>query len=53
MWRRVSYWYNRPGGSVSTFTGTDDYIFGGEMIAGGPVREELRKAVEAIWYKQN
>ena len=43
----------QAGGSVSTFTGTDDYIFGGEMIAGGPVREELRKAVEAIWYQRN
>lgn len=41
----------QAGGSVTTFSGTDNYIFGGELIAGCAIQKELQKAVQDHWYQ--
>lgn len=41
----------QAGGSVSTFNGTNDYIFGRELVAGCAVQPELQQVVKSHWYK--
>lgn len=41
----------QAGGSVTTFSGTDDYIFGGELVAGCAVQPQLRDVIESHWYQ--
>lgn len=40
----------QAGGSVTTFTGTDNYIFGGELVAGGAIQPDLMEVVKKHWY---
>ena len=37
-------------GSVTTFTGTDNYIFGGELVAGCAIRPDLMEVIKKHWY---
>ncbi|MEQ9423447.1 MAG: inositol monophosphatase family protein [Cyclobacteriaceae bacterium] len=37
------------GGTVTDFRGQDDFIFGRELIAGGPVQKELQEVIVANW----
>jgi myo-inositol-1(or 4)-monophosphatase len=38
------------GGKVSDFSGGDNYLFGGDIIAGGPIQTELLGEVKRFWY---
>ncbi|MEQ9438316.1 MAG: inositol monophosphatase family protein [Cyclobacteriaceae bacterium] len=40
----------QAGGTVTTFTGTDNYIFGGELVAGGAIQPEFMNVVKKHWY---
>jgi len=40
----------QAGGSVTTFTGTDNYIFGGELVAGCDIRPALMEVIKKHWY---
>ncbi|MEM6843027.1 MAG: inositol monophosphatase family protein [Bacteroidota bacterium] len=40
----------QAGGSVTTFTGTDNYIFGGELVAGCAIRPDLMEVIKKHWY---
>nr|WKN39367.1 inositol monophosphatase family protein [Tunicatimonas sp. TK19036] len=40
----------QAGGSVTTFTGTDNYIFGGELVAGCAIQPEFMKVIKKHWY---
>jgi len=40
----------QAGGSVTTFTGTENYIFGGELVAGCDVRPALMEVIKKHWY---
>ncbi|WKN45713.1 inositol monophosphatase family protein [Tunicatimonas pelagia] len=40
----------QAGGSVTTFTGTDNYIFGGELVAGCAIRSDLMEVIKKHWY---
>jgi myo-inositol-1(or 4)-monophosphatase len=37
------------GGKVSDFSGGDNYLFGGDIIAGGPVQTELLGEIKRLW----
>ncbi|MCA0362826.1 MAG: inositol monophosphatase [Bacteroidetes bacterium] len=39
------------GGIITDFSGNDDYLFGGDVIAGGAVHPELLKEIKRFWYK--
>ncbi len=41
----------QAGGSITTFTGTDDYIFGKELVAGCAVQPALQQVINKHWYK--
>lgn len=43
----------RAGGRVTDFKGDNDYIFGREIIAAGPVHQEMLSTIKEIWYTQN
>jgi myo-inositol-1(or 4)-monophosphatase len=38
------------GGSVTDFTGGNNYLFGGELVAGGYTQSDLLKVVKENWY---
>lgn len=37
------------GGSVTDFSGSDNYLFGGDVVAGGPAQGELLKVIKKYW----
>jgi myo-inositol-1(or 4)-monophosphatase len=37
------------GGTVTDFTGNDDYLFGGDIVAGAAVQIELLKEIKRFW----
>ena len=37
-------------GKVTTFKSTNDYIFGGELVAGCAIQSELREIIQKHWY---
>ncbi len=37
------------GGTVTDFTGGDNYLFGGDLVAGGPVHDELLAVIKEIF----
>jgi myo-inositol-1(or 4)-monophosphatase len=37
------------GGTVTDFTGNDDYLFGGDIVAGAAVQKELLKEIKRFW----
>ncbi len=37
------------GGSVTDFSGGDNYLFGGDVVAGGPSHEELLQVIKKYW----
>ncbi len=39
------------GGTVTDFKGGDDFLFGQEMVAAGPVHAELLEVVKKYWFK--
>ncbi len=41
----------QAGGKVTTFSGTDNFIFGGELVAGGAVQAELQEVIRERWYE--
>lgn len=41
----------RAGGRITTFSETDNYIFGGELVSGGPVQPALLETVQRFWYR--
>ncbi|MEM6360815.1 MAG: inositol monophosphatase family protein [Bacteroidota bacterium] len=43
----------QAGGQVTDFKGDDDYIFGREIIAAGPIHQEMLSAIKEIWHNQN
>jgi len=42
----------QAGGKVTTFKSTNDYIFGGELVAGCSIQTELREIIHQHWYTQ-
>ena len=40
----------QAGGTVTTFSGTDNYIFGGELVSGGAIQPEFLEVVKKHWY---
>lgn len=43
----------QAGGKVSDFKGGDNYLHGGELIAGGAIHPHMQKVIESLWYKKN
>ncbi len=41
----------QAGGTVTTFSGTDNFIFGGELVAGCAVQAELQEVIRERWYQ--
>lgn len=41
------------GGVVSDFNGGDDFIFGGEIVAAGPVHQKLLSVIQKHWKESN
>ncbi len=41
----------QAGGTVTTFSGTDNYIFGGELVSGGAIHPEFLKLIQGYWYR--
>lgn len=41
---------HQAGGKVTTFRSTDDYIFGGELVAGCAIQPALTEVVHRHWY---
>ena len=41
----------QAGGNTTTFSQTDNYIFGGELVSGGPTQPALLAAVQQFWYQ--
>jgi myo-inositol-1(or 4)-monophosphatase len=39
----------QAGGTVTDFRGTDNYLHGGELIAGGPVHSEMLQIIKKMW----
>jgi len=37
------------GGSVTDFSGSNNYLFGGDVVAGGPAHGELLKVIKKYW----
>ncbi|MFN4145432.1 MAG: inositol monophosphatase family protein [Runella sp.] len=37
------------GGQITDFSGNDDWLFGGDVIAGGAVQPELQQLIAQIW----
>lgn len=37
------------GGSVTDFSGGDNYLFGGDVVAGGPAHDELLEVIKKYW----
>jgi myo-inositol-1(or 4)-monophosphatase len=40
----------QAGGKVTTFKSTNDYIFGGELVAGCAIQSDLREAIQKHWF---
>ena len=40
----------QAGGKVTTFKSTNDYIFGGELVAGCAIQSDLRELIQKHWY---
>ena len=43
----------QAGGKVTDFKGGDNYVFGREIIAAGPVHNQMVDTIKAVWYGQN
>lgn len=43
----------QAGGTVSDFKGGDNYLHGGELIAGGAIHSHLQEIIQSLWYKKN
>ena len=41
----------QAGGTVTTFSGTDNYIFGGELVSGGPIQPAFLEVIQRHWYR--
>ena len=41
----------QAGGSTTTFSNTDNYIFGGELVSGGAAQPALLETVQQYWYR--
>ena len=41
----------QAGGTVTTFSGTDNYIFGGELVSGGTIHPEFLEVIQRYWYR--
>lgn len=41
----------QAGGSITTFTGTDNYVFGGELVAGCAIQPDFMKIIRKHWYR--
>lgn len=41
----------QAGGSVSDFKGGSNYLFGGELCAGGPVHPHMLEVIQSKWWK--
>jgi len=41
----------QAGGTVSDFKGSSNYIFGGELCAGGPVHAQMLQVIQEKWWK--
>lgn len=41
----------QAGGKVTTFSGTDNFIFGGELVAGCGMQQELQEVISERWYQ--
>ena len=41
----------QAGGIVTDFRGGDNFLHGGELVAGGAVHSEMQAAIESLWYK--
>ncbi len=41
----------KAGGFITTFSGTKNYIFGGELVAGCAIQPQLREVIENRWYQ--
>jgi len=40
----------QAGGKVTTFKSTNDYIFGGELVAGCAIQSEMREVIHKHWF---
>ncbi|MEM8568643.1 MAG: inositol monophosphatase family protein, partial [Bacteroidota bacterium] len=40
----------QAGGKVTDFSGSHDYIFGRQIIAGGHVQPQMLELIKRIWY---
>ena len=40
----------QAGGTVTTFSGTDNYIFGGELVSGGAIQPAFLEVIKKYWY---
>jgi myo-inositol-1(or 4)-monophosphatase len=41
----------RAGGKVSAFAGSNNYIFGGQIIAAGHVHQEMKDVINQFWHE--
>lgn len=41
----------QAGGSITTFSGTDNYIFGGELVSGCAVQPAFLEVIQQHWYQ--
>ncbi len=41
----------QAGGTVTTFSSTDNYIFGGELVSGCAIQPAFLKVIQEYWYK--
>ena len=39
------------GGIVTDFKGEDNYLFGGDVVVGSKVHEELLEEIKRFWFK--
>ena len=41
----------QAGGTVTTFSGTDNYVFGGELVSGGAIQPAFLERIQGHWYR--
>ena len=41
----------QAGGSITTFSGTDNYIFGGELVSGCAIQPAFLEVIQKYWYQ--
>ena len=41
----------QAGGLVTTFSGTNNYIFGGELVSGGAIQPAFLEVIQRHWYR--